>query len=235
MKTYSRIFLAGLIVASLVSCKKENVSNGSNTPRSIAFKLKATNLTAVLNRTMSNATAEKTASGSIQWTSAVASANMIKLEAKKAGAEVEYKSSIQQTLDLFAANPVLGNITVPNGQYDEVEFKAFLAPLGSSPALRLEGSYNDGTTTTTVIFIANEAILVKGEKNNVLIQDTATYSAATSLNLQIAVQGITAAQLSNATVTNGQLMISSSVNTQLYNIIVNNLRNMEEEEEFHHD
>jgi hypothetical protein len=233
MKTiYSNLIFCSVMAMSLVSCKKESTSQNPSIPK-VAFELKATNSSVLLNGTMSVQQNERIASGNIVWSAAAASANMIKFEAKKAGAELEYKSSIQQSIDLFSATPVLGSITIPNGSYDEVEFKAFLAPNGTLPALDLKGQFTNGTATTNIHLVVNEPIQIKGEKNNVIIQDTA-YSAVSVLNLSVATQGISASALSNATVTNGEILITSSINSNLYNVIVNNLQNMHEETEVHH-
>jgi hypothetical protein len=45
-------------------------------------------------------------------------------------------------------------------------------------------------------------------------------------------KGITASALSNAVKTNGDVLISPNVNVDLYDIIVRNLRDLGEEEDF---
>ncbi|MDB5252337.1 MAG: hypothetical protein JWP27_1506 [Flaviaesturariibacter sp.] len=219
------LFLAPLAAAlALTSCKKEDTASPI-APAAVTFQLRATNPSVVTGRVEG---------GTLTWTGARAEASMIKFEAKKAGAEIELKSNVQRSLDLFAPVPSIGSIAIPAGSYDEVEFVAYLAPASGNPALELTGTFSNNGVSTPVTFRASEAIQLKGEKHNVVISDTAGYDAITALNLSLASAGLTSASLSGAVRTGNTILISSSVNAGLYATIVNNLRNLHDEAEFHH-
>jgi hypothetical protein len=238
MKLHQSLFLFPFAASVLlVSCKKnaqDIPSPGVNGNSSVAFKLKATNTSSVVNRTTSVlSTADKTTSVSIQWTAGSASATEIKFEGKKQGSEVEFKSKVNQTVDLFNLSSSLGSISIPSGTYSEVEFKAELSPTSNNPAFELSGQFATGGVTTNVIFRANENIEVKGEKNNVTITDSSLSNAITSLDLSLITKGINQAALTSAVKTNGTILITSSINSDLYKIIVENLRHLEDEEDLH--
>jgi len=199
------------------------------------MQLKATNSSVPLNSVPSGITAEalRTTAVTIEWTAGTASANLIKFEAKQNSNQIEFKSSVQQTIDLFGSNSSLGNIAVPPGIYDEIEFKAQLSPVGANPALELKGTFTQGSAVMPVTFRANETILLKGEKHNVTVNSGTLHNAVTSMDLRKVMMNITATDLANAVNTNGEILITSGINQQLYDIIVKNLRNLKDEEEWH--
>ncbi|RYY92418.1 MAG: hypothetical protein EOO11_21305 [Chitinophagaceae bacterium] len=200
----------GILLASC-SKSKEDASGAA----SFDYQLKATNPAATLARVQG---------GALTWTAGTASAQQIKFEAKRGGSEVEYSRSLQQSVDLFAAAPVLGSISLEAGTYDEVEFKAFLAPNGATPALELQGQYVSNGVTTPVLFRANEPVLLKAEKHNVTLSAATGYQAVTPLNLALGTSGISGSAFDNAVRSNGTILITATVNSALYNSIVNNLR-----------
>ena len=230
MKVYLLAFIA--IATLFTSCKKNNDNNAAS---GVAFHLKTTNTSATFGRTTTGITVEsgRITGVNVEWTSGVASADMLKFEAKQAGQEIEFKSSVQRTIDLFDANASLGNISIPPGTYDEIEFKSQLSPAGANPALELKGKLTSGTVVTPVIFRANEIIMLKGEKHNVTVNPRTIHNASTTLNLTRVMKDITATDLDNAVRTSGEILITSTVNSSLYNIIVKNLRHLEDEEEWH--
>ena len=109
---------------------------------------------------------------------------MLKFEAKKAGSEIEFESPVQQTVDLFNNNTILGSIPIPEGTYNEVEFKLQLSPTNTNPALNLKGQITNGTNKINIVFQANEAIEIKGEKNNVTITKAMLHKAITALRVE---------------------------------------------------
>ena len=236
MKLHHSSFLIIILAGGLmISCKKDqsliNSSSSISKQSVVAFQLKAINQPAVVNRlsTITN----KTDGTTINWISAIASVSMIKFEAKNNGSEVEFKSNVNKTINLFSDSNFLGNIKIPNGNFTEVEFKAQLTPIGNSPALELKAQVNFGAGNLNVIFRADENIEVKGEKANVTLTDSTLHNAITSLNMTSIINGISSAMLSNAVLTNGDLLITSSVNQNLYKIVVKNLKDLNDEEDFH--
>ena len=223
---HTKILIAAAISLTLFSCKKNSSSSNSG----VEFQLKTANRTSVVNSVMT--------AGSIVWTSGYASATEIKLEAKNSNqSQVEYKSQNKQKVDLFTSvASILGNVTLAPGTYTEVEFKIEMAPSGSDAALELDGSFTNGNTgvTVPVVFRVNSLFEIKGEKNNVVVTDNAGTTALTTLDLSLLTNGITQLALSSATVSGGTLVISSSSNSALYNIIVANLQSHHEAEIGHH-
>lgn len=219
-----KIFTAAVFsaVIGFTSCKKDN--NGSS---GYAYKLTTSNRSGALARTDA---------GAITWTSGTAFANLLKFEAKSSsGSEVEYKTPVSQQVDIFSSlASSLGNVSVPAGTYSEIEFKAFLTPGNGSAALEINGSFTSGSVTTPVTFTVNSAVELKSEMHSVTVSSSADYTALTTLNLARLTQGVTEAMLNAATKTNGKIIISSSSNTSIYNILLSNLDNSDEVE-FEHD
>lgn len=222
-----------LLAVSLASCKKDASTSSDQSSGAIRFQLTAQNPSSAVNRLDVNASALRDAGASIEWREGTASASLIKFEGERSGSEVEFKSSVQRTINLFDAAASLGNISLPAGTYDEVEFKAKLSPVNGQPALELKGQFNDGTTTRKITFRAEEEMEIKGEKKLVTITDSTIHTAVTQLNLALAGRGVSLSMLSSAAVTGGEIIMSQSVNKELYKIILKNLRDLDEEEDFH--
>lgn len=194
----------------LASCKKEN-----SDPPGIYYKLQTTNRSSVVGRV---------ASGNILWVSGFGNATEVKFEGKAPSGEIEYKSTIQQRIDLFSGVSNLGNLTLPAGTYKEVEFKVELNPTATEPALLLNGTYTSTGAAIPIIFRIAAPIEIETEVNNVTVVANNGYNALTTLNLSLLTRGITQAMLDNAVKTNGTILINSLSNVDLYNIILNNLK-----------
>ena len=204
-----------LFLIGLTSCKKENLSGDT----AITFQLKTTNPTSTVART----------AATVAWQSGFVNANLIKFEAKQAGNEVEFKSTVQRHIDLFALPTDIGNVTIPAGTYDENEFKIFIAPNSGEPALQLQGTVDN----TPVIFRVDNSNLIKAEQHQVTISGGSI--ALTTLDLAGLTQGVSDADFASATQNGGSIIISSSSNANLYNAILNNISRLGETEvEIHH-
>ncbi|MER3471574.1 MAG: hypothetical protein C4330_09615 [Chitinophagaceae bacterium] len=151
----SHFFTASILSLSLLSCKEEATDNANGGDAAIAYKMQATNYSSAINRTEA---------GNLEWTSGTANANLLKFEAKSSGSEVDFKSSIQQSIVLFNPTTLVGHISLPAGTYSEVEFKAQLNPANGNPALQLTGTYTNGNFSANVRFVVNKTVLVKAEK-----------------------------------------------------------------------
>lgn len=206
-KTFG-FLLAALSAPLLFSCQKTHENAGVN------YQLKATSTSTTVARTM----------GTLSWTSGSALASEIRFEAEKEGSEFEQRSKAEQKVDLFAPVSTLGTVQLPAGTYKKVEFKIELLPGQTAVAFELKG--NHGGTPLT--FQVNEALEIKAEKEGVDISDGASYTAATSLNLSLLTLGISSGMLDNATVTNGEILISATSNANLYAIMLANLKNLDD-------
>ena len=227
MKAFQLLMTGAFAILVFGGCKKSG-SDAQSSSSTVQVQLKASNPTVVVNRI--------DGPGQIQWTSGTATATQVKLEAKQNNSQLEFKSTGLQQVDLFASVLVnLGNIVLPAGSYTEVEFKISLSPNGSSPAMDLNGQYTNGVgLVTPVVFTLNTLQDLKTEQNNVTVTGTGSITALTTLDLAYISNGITQALLNSATITNGKILISSSSNTNLYNIIVNNLQKTHHVDITHH-
>ncbi len=98
----------------------------------------------------------------------------------------------------------------------------------------MNGQYTSGSVTTPVKFIVNSPLELKNEKNNVVVTGNNSYKALTTINLSLLTTGVSELMLNNAVLTNGTIIISSTSNANIYNIILNNLHDSDEVE-FEHD
>ena len=212
MKIIKHLLTAILTVTTLffVSCKKSSTNSVSG----IKYNLQTTNRSAIITRITA---------GNLQWVSGYGSATEIKFEAENNNHEVKFESNTPQHLDLFSSIITLGTITLPPGTYTTAEFEIELTPTGTDAALQLNGQFTSGSVTTPVVFIVNSPLEIKNEQNNVVVTDNNSYNALTTINLSLLTTGVTEAMLNNAVLTNGSIIISSTSNTDIYNLILNNL------------
>ena len=220
MKT--QLLLSFIAATTLITGCKKNNNNGT---AGIKYQLQTTNRSSVIARTTS---------GNIVWTSGSAYATEVKFEAKKDNNEVEFKSQTAQLIDIFLPVATLSTITLNPGTYSEVEFEVELNPNGNNPALELNGQYTSGLVTTPVKFTVNSPLELKNEKNNVVVTDNNSYKALTTLNLSLITTGVTETMLNSAVLTSGTILISSTSNANIYNIILANIHDSDEVE-FDHD
>ncbi len=210
--------VAAVTILFFTGCKK---NNNNDSESGIKYKIQTINRTSVIARTTT---------GNIQWTSGYGYATEIKFEAESNNFEVEYKSQVPQRIDLFSGVATLGNVTLPPGTYKEVEFEVELNSSGANSAFELNGQFTSGNTTTPVIFRVTSPLEIETEKENVVITDNNSYTALTTLNLSLLTKGVTESMLNSAARTNGTILISSTSNTVIYNIILNNLHDIDEVE-----
>lgn len=208
MKRNTLLFAPALAALLFTACKKDDVEAGGAS--GVRYQLRTSQRTSNLSaRTL----------GSISWTSGFAHAREIKFEAESADTEIEYKSTAHRRIDLFAPLSTLGFIAIPPGTYKEVEFKVELAPYNGEPALELRGTYNG----TPVVLQVPHGFELKAENEDVAITENNGYTAITNFDLSLLTQGIPESAFANAVRTNGQILVSPSVNESLYRAILANL------------
>lgn len=218
MKT-SKLLMTGAAAMLLFgACKKSGSDGSSASASAMQFKLTAANPLVVVNK--------PAAPGTILWTSGTAAATGVKLEAKRNGTQIEYKTTGLQQIDLFASVVAgLGTITIPVATYTEVEFKITLNQNGTNAAMELNGQYTNAIgAVTPVVFSLNSLFILKAEQTNVSVTSNSSITALTTLDLSFVSNGITQAMLNSATTTGGKIIMSASSNINLYNTIINNLQ-----------
>lgn len=220
MKLHS--LLAGAAICSLiVSCKKEAVSeDGSN----VRYQLLASDRSSAAGAANLEGSAFRT-EATITWNTGFANVTELKFDAKSRENDISYRSRSDHRVDLFDPSPSIGTVLIPSGDYDQVKFKIGLAPANGEPALELTGDYNG----TPVVLRVNQPIEIKGAQRNVTITDNNGYTAITDLDLSTLFNDVSANALNNATRTNGTIILSSSSNQSIYNKLVRNLRERDNE------
>ena len=161
--------------------------------------------------------------GTLNWNSGFAYATEIEFEAEQENREIEFSSTVNQRIDLFTPFSSLGFVDIAPGFYKEVEFEINFASTANNPTLELIGTFDN----TPIILRIMTPIEFEAEYEDVTIRNGDNFTASMALNLSLLTVGITDAALRNATRTNGDIVISSNSNVALYNIIINNLNNID--------
>jgi hypothetical protein len=131
------------------------------------------------------------------------------------------------TVDLFNLSATLGKVALPAGSYGEIEFEVQARQIGSNPSvLYLAGVYTNlaGKTFPLVVDITDE-FTYTAEKHNVVIP-AGTGSEGTGLvkvYLDRLFSSILPADLEQASLVNGTILISAHSNPELYALIMSNL------------
>ncbi len=211
MKTNKLVLaLSSITLLSLFSCTKDPVTPG------ITFQVRNSAAVAPIVGSVTGA--------SVQWTAGFANTVEIEFEAKNKNVEIEYKSEANQRVNLFSTLSTLGVVTVPAGTYEDIEFEMEVKPLGTEPALQLTGTYTNVGIVNALVFKLNTSLEIESKKSNITIAEGSSLKALTTLNFSLITTGVTASMLDNATRTNNTIEISATVNSNIYEIMLNNLK-----------
>jgi len=216
-----------IVVLAFYSCKKTGVAPSASNGSKIAFGLQsfsaAGKLPASAGSQQVNAV---TGVPQITWTAGIANITKFKFEAKRGGIEREFVSRNLMNVDLFALNPSLITTPIDSGTYREIEVKVILSQTADTTALplKLTGSFTStGGTVVPVELDLNSNVEIKAEAKDVVVSSTQNLQTIFLLNLNQISSGISASDLAAATLTGGKVVISSTSNTNLYNIILQNV------------
>ena len=183
----------------------------------VYYQLTTSNPTTVLG---TSPTEGRTArmQAAVSWKSGSAVARRIRFEGV-GDTEIDIRTGTPTNINQIGPATSLGMISLPAGDYEEVRFTI---ELSHSDPFQLTGDYN-GTplvlqVTTPIDFVLDEGDLSIAARTN--------YNALTTLNLSQLLNGISASMLSDAMVSNGQILISPSSNVTLYNLIVANMKDL---------
>lgn len=212
MKTNKAILsLSAFASLLLLSCKKEKETPG------ISYQVQASNTTTTVNG--------RIMAGSVNWTSGYASVRELEFEAKSKNVEIEYKTDVNQKINIFSSPSTLGMVTVPAGVYDDIEYEMEVRPNGADAAFQLNGTYTNARgVITPVRFTIQTDLEIEAEQENITIADGSTLTALTTLNLSLVTNGVTESMFDNAVLTNGVIEISKTSNDKLYQIMLHNLK-----------
>lgn len=225
------------------SCQKDN---SSTTDSTAGIKLQALNKSFSLPVLNSNVKASAIESASIAWDTARIIVSSIKFEAEMKSTisdndsiEFEYKWNGPQEINLFDSTLSLGNLVLQPGFYDEIELKVECSAedAGEKPVFYLHGLYTmNDSVTLPISFVVNEDIRFKTERGSVEITsaDIAVFSSTIQLYLDQLMLDVQVSALENAVQTNGTIVISADSNSEVYNLIMQNLRKDHHCEHSHH-
>lgn len=219
MKQLCSALLLVLVTGLLVSCKKTKSSGN------VSFQLRAQN-----NKT--TLVAGRLQSGTLNWASGSVFVEKIDFEAEKDDdQEWELEARVGRKIDLFGSVSQLGNLQLAPGRYEEVEVELDLGSPAGDTAVVLRGTFvNNSGVTIPVVFFVRGAVELEAEAENVVLTGTDDYRFLTTFDLAQLTNGITQTQLSNATLSNGVLVIAANSNSTLYQKMLSNLNQMDDVE-----
>ncbi|MDB4922518.1 hypothetical protein [Mucilaginibacter sp.] len=235
-KNYVIKGLSLIVIALMFSACKKNSTSPSTSGTKMAFAVSADNSASTFTSSASGLTTNATAS--ITWTSGIANIAYFKLEAKKKNTEIEIKTKSLQHVDLFAPIPAVISSAIDTGTYSEIEIKIVLAKSTSGTIpLTLKGNFT--TTSGSVIpieFDFNDDAIIKAEAENVTVDGKTDVATTIKLHLNKLISSTAVATLEAATKTEGTIVISSTSNAAIYNIIKAKIIECGSFEKFeHHD
>jgi hypothetical protein len=213
----NRFFFAlAVVLITAAGCKKTNDAT------TISYQLTASSPSSTIARV---AGISRLDGGTLSWDSGYASVRRIRFEARKDSVNVKYENDITQTINLFDPLQSIGNISLPQGTYTKVEFRADLLP-SSAPSLVLYGQFHNGTVITPVRFEVTNECNIKGEEAQVTMAAASSHASITTIDLNVLTSGISASQLSSAAQTAGTIVISPDSNANLYAILQDHLQHL---------
>lgn len=240
-RVFTRLSLFSLSTGLLLitSCTK-NASNGNAT---IQFQAQVNNSTYTMTgSTITPISSSSNTSGvaTVSWTSGYVNATEFEFEAEKENnnnqadtMHVQYEAKGPFKLDLFAAPAAIASINLPAATYDHVEVEILgVKSTTGDPNFYLKGTYKNVAGVTTPVEIkVNENFDIDSEISKWQAQ-AITYSSLVKMHLDLLLKNVTPALLDNTTQTSGTIVISSTSNANIYQLIVANLRFMSDVE-FH--
>jgi len=114
-----------------------------------------------------------------------------------------------------------------NGHYKNCEYHMGLRSSAVSPAFFLVGSYMVNDMKVTIDLLINEPVVLKVAWDSVVeVQSNHVYTTMLGIDLKRLTAGITSNMLNNAEIVQGTITISANSNTDLYDKILGNLKDM---------
>lgn len=241
LKNFTTTTMIAVTVLTFAACKKNSVSP---TKPQMSFQLKADNTTSTLavspgtNHLLTNS--QSAGIAGLTFISGTANIAKFKLRAKKNGTEIEITSKNLNNVDLFALNPSIVGVTLDTGTYKEIEVRVMLQKTAdtSTLPLKLKGTFtNSGGTVIPFEVDLNDDATIKAEADNITVSSSTDFTVLVTMHLNLLLTGLSAADFESAVLTNGNIVISNSSNTSIYNQILSNLSSCGHGEfsEHHHD
>lgn len=220
-----------VLVLAFNACKKDSTPVTATTQ--VSFGVSAMNASNVLPASVNSpgittnaiGTTGAVATASITWTSGIANIASFKLEAKKKNTAIEITSKNLTNIDLFAITPAAISTAIDTGTYSEIELRVVLAKSATTAIpLTLKGNFTtQGGVIVPIELDFNDDAIIKVEAENITVDGKTDIAALAKINLTKLVGGMGSATLDAAVRTNGTIIISSTVNTTIYNKIKDNI------------
>lgn len=220
-----------------ISCQKDSGSASVQGNATIQFKPQAVNTSStIVGSTITPITAGTNTNGvaTINWTSGYLNISEFEFEAQKENSSrqgdtshIKYEIKGPFKLDLFAAPSILATLSLPSSIYNEVEVEIEgVKSANGDPNFYLEGTYkNEAGNISPIIIKLNEEYEIEAKFKQLQAQPI-NYVSLLKLQLDLLAKNIGTVNLSNATKTNGTIIISSTSNANIYQILVVNLSRM---------
>lgn len=199
--------------ALFMGCEKEDTTH--NTTYGIQYQLATSNPSMVLGTTPSEGRTARM-QAAVSWRSGSAVARRIRFQGMSDD-EIDIRTGVPTPIVMVGPATDLGRIEVPAGDYEEVRFTI---ELSHTDPFQLTGDYNG----TPLLLQITGPVDITLERDALTIDALTNYTATTTLNLSQLLSGITAGMLSEAALSNGEIHISSTSNTRMYDLIVANMK-----------
>ena len=250
VKTKNVLFILTVVIAASISACKKDAQVNPDSPSTLSFKMQGINRNVALPVVESGLKSTSASTASIVWDSASMIVSKVSFEAEMRSAltkedslEIEYSWRGPQTINLFDLSATIGSIMLPAGTYEKISLKVNSEKMDANghPLFYLSGKYTNaaGTVIPLVISVTDPVSFKTVQREDTIVSGGATdFTSTIQLYLDQLLLKVDPALLDNAMLTNGTLEISATSNTQLYLLILQNLRrdhHCESEHYQHHD
>lgn len=234
MKRINLFLIIGVMLSAfaVTSCKKNSSNSSKSTPQ-LGVSIQALNPN--FNLPVSAASLKATAASSmVHVTAAKLMVSRLNFEAELKSSNkahdsirIEYTWNGPKLVDLLKPTNDFGQLTLQPGFYDEVELRVASIRNNSDtiPIFSLNGNYTDSLNVVTPFtFTVNQDVLLATELKNDTITSNlgSSFSGVIQIYLDQLFLNIHPADLKNAVKVNGVIVINSTTNKNLYQIISSN-------------
>lgn len=219
------------ILLGLISCSND----ATNPTNQLRLKIQST---AKISTVMKTKSLVSNQTASLLWDSCYMNVSKVSFEAKKSSSEgakdsaqVKFEWKGSKKVDLFSANPLIGEVPMGTGLFEKMslQLQSFKTDAGTAPVFYLKGNYTNSAGMTTVIIVnVNEDFEFKVESKDSKMNATKNFAGLINLNLTSLMSKVVESELDKATLTNGKIIISISSNATLYDKIKGGLSSCEE-------
>ncbi len=223
--------LMALFAIGFFACQKSDIDTSG--PSSLNVKIEALNTSYALPVDGSGLKSAAADSVYVEWDSVHMVISYVKFEAElksqvtnKDSIEISYKWSGPQYADLLNPDLTFGNFLLEPGLYDEIEIvvKGEKRDAQDIPVFYMEGTYYGSADTLPIQIRVDDDVMLKTERDSVdVTEEGVDITSYIQLSLSELMEEIDPADLENARLSDGVLVISSESNRFIYYTIIKNL------------